>query len=127
DQMVALADKMMTVLDQTGKDLSAAGKDCKKAAAAIKQAAANLQPIKEEGDKLKDLTTKDPEVKKWFEANYQKKIMDAMMPLMQVAQTCGKDPGFTAAMKEMDMGGKKDAAAKDAKDAGAAKKDEKKK
>ena len=104
DAHVALADKLVATLTKMGTNVGAAGKDCKKAADAIKASAAELKPIKAEVDKLENLGKDDPAVKAWFEANYMGKMMGAMGPMMQVAQTCASDPAFGEAMNSLDLG-----------------------
>lgn len=114
DAHVAVADKMVKVFNDFGDAMKTAGTDCKAATAAAKSFVPKFKEIGGDAEKIGDLD-KDPEAKKWFEANYAPKMMAAMGPMMQTAQACQNDKDFQAAMQAM-----QEAMPKDKSDGGAA-------
>lgn len=100
DAHVAVADKMIKVFNEFGDAMKTAGTDCKAASAAAKAFVPKFKEIGGEAEKVGDLD-KDPDAKKWFEANYAPKMMAAMGPMMQTAQACQDDKEFQAAMQAM--------------------------
>lgn len=100
DAHVAVADKMVKVFNDFGDAMKTAGTDCKAATAATKSFVPKFKEIGGDAEKIGDLD-KDPEAKKWFEANYAPKMMAAMGPMMQTAQACQNDKDFQAAMQAM--------------------------
>lgn len=113
DAHVAVADKMIKVFNDFGDAMKTAGTDCKAASAAAKSFVPKFKEIGADAEKIGDLD-KDPEAKKWFEANYAPKMMAAMGPMMQTAQACQNDKDFQAAMQAM-----QEAMPKDKSDGGA--------
>jgi hypothetical protein len=104
DKHVAVAEKLIGSVTRMGATLTAAGSDCKKAADAIRASASEMQALKGEVEGLTKLGERDAAAKAWFETNYAAKMMGALGPIMQVAQTCATDPGFNKAMEELDLG-----------------------
>jgi hypothetical protein len=104
DKHVAVAEKLIGSVTKMGAKLSAAGTDCKKAADAIRASASEMQALKAEVEGLTKLGESDAAAKAWFETNYAAKMMGALGPIMQVAQTCATDPGFNKAMEDLDLG-----------------------
>jgi len=100
DAHVAVADKMVKVFGEFGDAMKTAGKDCKAATAATKSFVPKFKEIGAESQKIGDLD-KDPDAKKWFEANYAPKMMAAMGPMMETAQACQEDKDFQGAMQAM--------------------------
>jgi hypothetical protein len=62
-----------------------------------------MKPVAEEMKKFKAMKD-DKAAEEWFKATYMPRMMGAMGPMMGLAQSCGSDADFQAAMTAMSEG-----------------------
>lgn len=107
DAHVATADKVVVTMNKFAGDLDAAKADCKKATGVVKSAKGDIEKVMNEAESMKGTLDTDQAAKDWFEKNYAPKMMGAIQKMGGVAQTCGSDKDFMAAMQDLNMNGKK--------------------
>jgi hypothetical protein len=98
-EMMAMAEKMVHHLDAIGNAAEANKTDCKKAASAMKEAAQKAKPDIEKAKAMKQQG--GDAFNKWFEEKYKDRLEAFGPKMIAIAQACGQDPGFMAAMQEM--------------------------
>ncbi len=101
DEIVAIAEELVTLMEAGGRAMTAAGTDCDKGAAAVRGMLANMKPLVQRAKKF-EAEMADPAAEQWFQARYADRITQSMVGgMMTLASACQGHADFGAAIQEM--------------------------
>ncbi|MBE7449934.1 MAG: hypothetical protein HS111_13845 [Kofleriaceae bacterium] len=96
-----MAERLVAVFEQMGGELTAAGTDCARGTEAIRAAIQRLRPIVLEGRPYEE-RMRTPAAEGWFNDTYGVRIINAAGRAATLGQACAEDPGFQAALEELE-------------------------
>lgn len=101
DADVELAERTIALMGKLGAAVAAAGADCSRAAEAVRALLPELRANLDSGRALDAKLRSDPAARAWFERTFNPRLGAAAAPIL--ASSCQSDPGFSAAMSELEQ------------------------